>query len=137
MRNLCRSFCPLIVTLCVVANTAAAAGLEGSEWRPTRLGGLTISQDTKLWVQFKASGELAGNGGCNQFFGTYRITEKAIDVGPLGSTRMSCPNNTMDLEAAFFSALQSAQSFQRDRAVLILFDKNENELARLAQTDWN
>ena len=137
MRVVPRSVNMVVLALCMMGTAACAAGLEGSEWRPTRLAASAVPQDGGIFVQFKSGGRLAGNGGCNGFFGSYKISEGALEIGPLGSTRMSCPRPIADLETAFFSTLESAKTFRRDGEVLVLFDQNGSEVARLAQTDWD
>ena len=66
------------LALLPVATAAGAAELAGSEWRPVRLGATDVAADTKAFVQFKSGGELAGQGGCNRFFGRYRIEGETI-----------------------------------------------------------
>jgi len=112
-----------------------AAELAGSEWRPVRIGAADIATDIRAFVQFRADGELAGQGGCNRFFGRYRIAGDAIGIGPLGATRMACPAPAMELEAAFFAALEAARTFRRDRTRLVLLDVDGHEQAELRQTD--
>ena len=127
----------VVPALCLLGTAACAAGLEGSEWRPTQLGAAAVPQDGSIFVQFKSEGRLAGNGGCNGFFGGYEISGDRLEIGPLGATRMSCPPPIMDLEMSFLSMLETAKSFQRDRAVMVLFDDSGSEIARFAQTDWD
>jgi heat shock protein HslJ len=43
----------------------------------------------------------------------------------------------MALEMAFFSALERAKSFRRDKTKLVLFDASGKEQASLIQTDWD
>lgn len=45
-----------------------------------------------------------GRGGCNQFFGGYKLEGEDIRIGPLASTMMYC-EKTMAVEDAFFKAL--------------------------------
>ena len=98
-------------------------------------GRCAVAPDSKLFVQVKSGGELAGNGGCNRFFGRYKITGDAIEIGPLGATRMACPEPAMALEARFLAALEAARLWHRDRTSLILLDAERHDQARLLQTD--
>ena len=116
---------------------ASAVNLAGSEWRPSRIGTSAISPEARLIVQFKSAGQLAGHGGCNRFFGQYKISGNAIRIGPVGATRMACAEPLMTLEMGFFSALEGARSFRRDKTKLVLFDASGKELASLIQTDWD
>lgn len=123
--------------LVVLAASAPAIGgeLAGSEWRPTQVGSSAISPQSKLFVQFKGEGTLAGQGGCNRFFGKYEISGNKIKIGPLGATRMACPGPVMNLETTFFTALETSSMFLRDSARLQLFDANGKQQILLIQTD--
>ena len=130
----------LLLPLCLAALLATAASaraedLAGSEWRPSQIGSAAVAPDANVFVQFKSGGELAGHGGCNRFFGRYKIAGDAIEIGSLGATRMACPEPAMGLEARFLAALEAARTWHRDRTSLILLDAEQHEQARLQQTD--
>ena len=133
--NLARVAVLALALLLALPAGGRAAELAGSEWRPVRIGAADAVADALAFVQFKAAGELAGQGGCNRFFGHYRIAGDAIAIGPLGATRMACPAPAMALEAAFFAALEAARTFRRDRTRLVLLDVDGHEQAELRQTD--
>ena len=63
-------------------------------------------------VRFAADGKLSGSGGCNRFFGTYVATDKTIETGPLGTTRMACAPDVMNAETRFLAALESAREYR-------------------------
>ena len=126
---------PLGLVAVLAAADGEAAELAGSEWRPVRLGSVDVAPDAKAFVQFRSGGELAGQGGCNRFFGRYRTDGDKIEIGPIGATRMACPEPVMTLEASFLAALEAARTWQRDRTSLVLFDAEKHEQARLQQTD--
>jgi heat shock protein HslJ len=115
----------------------SAANLAGSEWRPSRIGTLAVPPEASLFVQFKSAGKLAGHGGCNRFFGQYKIAGNEISIGPIASTRMACAEPITTLETAFFSALEGAKTFRRDKTKLVLFNASGQEQASLIQTDWD
>ena len=123
------------LALLLAPSSAGAAELAGSEWRPVRIGAADLAADTKAFVQFRSGGELAGQGGCNRFFGRYKIDGETIEIGPIGATRMACPEPVMAEEAGLLAALEAAKTFARDRASLVLFDAEKHEQARLQQTD--
>jgi len=115
----------------------SAVNLAGSEWRPSWIGTSAASPKASLFVHFKSAGKLTGHGGCNRFFGQYKISGNEISIGPIGSTRMACAESVMALEMAFFSALEGAKSFRRDKTKLVLFKASGTEQASLIQTDWD
>ena len=114
-----------------------AQTLAASEWRPLAHGGVPLPAETELFVQFRGEGKLEGFGGCNRFFGSYRLEGERIEIAPLATTRMACDQPIMDLEFFFLDALGQARRAQRDRVDLTLFDDAGRELLRLKQTDWD
>ena len=91
---------------------AGGASLTGKQWRPVYLGAEAVPEDSGLHVEFAVDGSINGHGGCNSFFGSLEKTESGLSVGPLGSTRMACPEPIMSRESAFLSALQQATMFE-------------------------
>ena len=71
-----------------------------------------ITPGLRTFVSFKEDGTLSGNAGCNNFFGTFKAADDGSFTieGPLGATLMFC-EQFMDEEAAFLTALQSAEGF--------------------------
>ncbi len=55
-------------------------------------------------LTFHADGRISGNGGCNNFFGNFKLTGRTISIGALGSTKMAC-EEAMELEQAYFKVL--------------------------------
>lgn len=131
------------LTLLALAGSATAGGVEGasrlagSEWRPTKLGERAIPHSTDAFIQFRGGGKLAGHTGCNRFSGMYRVTGDALDIGPLATTEMLCPDAVMADEAALLSVLSRVAFFRRDGVVLHLLDPDGSTIAELAQTDWD
>lgn len=85
-----------------------------------------ISVRGELTVTF-AEGAISGNAGCNQFRGSCTVTEHALDIGPLMSTRMFCGDDDagsgptiMEQEAALLAALQHAAGFRMEGSRLTL-----------------
>lgn len=125
----------MLAAILGVPGVPRAAELAGSEWRPVELGGAPIAADVRVWVRFEGEGKLTGHGGCNRFFGGFKLDGEQIEIGPMGATRMACPEAVMDLESKFLAALQQSRSFVRDKIRLTLSDVDGNLVARLAQTD--
>lgn len=120
-----------------LAFPAAAAGLAGSEWRPTQIADNPLPDDSGMFVRFESDGRLAGHTGCNAFFGSYGLEGDRIEIGPLGVTKMACEGPVMDRETLFMKALAAARTFQRDGTRLMLWDESGNPLAAFVQTDWD
>ena len=116
-----------------LAMPAQAAGLAGSEWRPVRIGDTEIPKDADIFIRFGAEGKLKGHGGCNGFFGSYKISNDGLEIGPIGTTHMACPDPIIDRELAFTKRLQAAKSFKRERIKLELLDEGGDVIMELAQ----
>ena len=71
-----------------------------------------VTPGLRTFASFQPDGNLGGNAGCNNFFGTFKAAEDGSFTveGPLGSTLMFC-EQFMDEETAFLTALQSAETF--------------------------
>ena len=94
--------------------------LSATAWRPSHIGEMRLDEAVSLYVQFKQGGELSGNGGCNQFFGSYRLAGATITIDRLGMTRMACPEPAMSIEISFIEALQSAVTIARNESRMAL-----------------
>ena len=130
------SICLFSLILTTSAGVGAAEQLAGSEWRPTQIGELEVPSDAEIFVRFGAADRLEGYGGCNHFFGSFKLSGEGIEIGPLGATRMLCATDElMAREDLFLEALQNAKRFDRDRIELILSDAEGNPLVQLQQTD--
>jgi heat shock protein HslJ len=99
------------------------------------IGSVQVSAGAELFVRFGGEGKLEGHGGCNRFFGSYEFAVERIAIGPLGATRMACPEPVMEREVRFLQALDDAKRFVRDRIDLVLTDEEGTPVARLIQTD--
>lgn len=56
-------------------------------------------------LTFPKEGEIAGDGPCNSYFGAMKASYPRFEAGPIGSTRMACPE--IAAETAFLAALQA------------------------------
>ena len=132
-----------ILSIALVAGTAVACAkivssqdqsqsvkdLAGSEW------GLE-GQDAPF-VQFGSNGEMNGNGGCNNFGGSYELNGERLIIGPIMSTKKGCFGDVMKQETAFFKALQKAHRIDATHLKLIIYDAEDNELLSLIRRDWD
>ena len=71
--------------------------LSGNSWRLVELSDgqkLAGSEEDSYTVTFDAAeGRIFGRGGCNSYFGGYKeLPSHRLELSPMGSTRMMCPN---------------------------------------------
>lgn len=69
-------------------------------------------------LTFPKKGQIAGNGPCNRYFGAMKAPYPAFDAGPIGSTRMGCPDS--EAETAFLMALEAATIAKVTKDTLVL-----------------
>lgn len=67
-------------------------------------------------------GRIAGTGGCNNYFaGATILSEGQIELGPVGSTLMACPDERMQQEFRFFAALDGVTGYEYFGGKLYLY----------------
>ena len=95
--------------------------LEDEKW----LGELRVT------MNLSDSGRFSGSGGCNRYFGVFRLTEGTLTTGPIGSTMMACEPAAMDLERRYLGALEKVARITVDDTLLHLLDEQDRELVVL------
>ena len=88
------------------------ARLDTSVWTLSRINTRPLLTGTAITMQFK-QGELAGFAGCNTYNGQYTadLNEDGtytIDIGPLTTSHLACPQNIMEQEQEYLTSLQQA-----------------------------
>ncbi len=69
-------------------------------------------------IAFPEPGRIAGQAPCNRWFGALAEPYPAFGPGPIGATRMACPD--LDAEQAFFDALAAMTTASAEDGVLTL-----------------
>ena len=71
-----------------------------------------VLRDTEITVEFESEGgQVVGSAGCNRYFGAYELDGNKLSiVGPIGSTKMACPEQIMEQEQEYMKSLQAAVS---------------------------
>lgn len=110
---------------------AAGGGAEitGIKWRPVMVGDEAIPDDSGIFIQFEVDGSIEGHGGCNGFFGSLEQKKSGVGVGPLGTTRMACPEPIMSREMTFLEAVQKTGNFETADGSMRLLDEENDVLA--------
>ena len=80
---------------------------------------IMLKPDSKITIQFDKD-EVTGSGGCNRYFGSYKITNtNSISIGPLAWTEMACPD-IMEQETKYLTAIQKISTIQVTENKLVL-----------------
>jgi len=77
-------------------------------------------------ISFPASGEIAGQAPCNTWFADQPAPYPWFEIGPIGSTRMACPE--MAQELVFFEALTTMSLIEFSGPMLILSNDVGHEM---------
>ena len=118
-----------------VNNVPTIAELSANAWRPSHIREMRLDEETDLYVQFEAGGELGGFAGCNRFFGSYQLSGNTISIEALGVTRKACPPPIMSFEISFIEALQSATTVAHADARIALRNDQGQATARFDAID--
>lgn len=106
-----------------------AAGIEGIEWILAEVNGNPVSApagEQKPLLNFDPDKkQVKGFSGCNNFFGSYKIFGASLTIGPVGATRMACPDLKMSLETAFMKALDETRAWEIQDGELLFLDAGE------------
>ena len=104
------------------------AGIEGIQWYLTEVGGAPISpmaDDKQPHILLDpAQNQATGFAGCNNFFGRYELDGASLTFGPMGATRMACPDLETGLEMSVFEALESTRNWKKSDGELLLLDED-------------
>jgi heat shock protein HslJ len=89
----------------------AADRLDGSSWALQSVADQPVPDGVSATLVF-AEGQVSGSSGCNTFSGPYTVSGPvSIDIGPLVSTRMACPEPAMTFETTYLAALDGATTW--------------------------
>lgn len=135
-----------VITLSIAGALGACAGtrapsqsvmpetLWGSEWRLQDIGGQAVLPQPAATLGFPQSGQVAGHGSCNRFFGPVEIERDRMKFGPLASTRMACMGGIGEQESRYLSALQKAQRYEVRGDTLLIHAQGLDQPLRFVRT---
>ncbi|MAI89848.1 META domain-containing protein [Ponticaulis sp.] len=105
--------------------------LTGHVWVVEDLMGQGIPDMARAELHFEDTGAVSGRTGCNQFTGTYEMSDRLITFSALATTRRACPPALMDMESKFLSVLASpVQASVDETGALLLSSETGTLLAR-------
>jgi heat shock protein HslJ len=87
--------------------------LANTSWQLMATGQSLPRSQKPITLTFSENNRLAGSSGCNRYMGSFKVTGKQFEIkSPLASTRMACPEASMQREKQFLEALSAAKSYQ-------------------------
>jgi putative lipoprotein len=103
--------------------SAPITGLAGTSWRLEDLAGTPVVEGADATLDFLDGERVAGNGSCNRFTGTAKVSGTSITFGTLAATQMACPESVGAQEARYLKALAAAERYAFDGPALQIFSK--------------
>lgn len=89
--------------------------------------------DHNATIAFLNDSQMAGDTGCNRFFGNFTASDDKLEFNNVGSTRMMCPQ--MQFESAFLSTIENTASYNVSKNQLVLKDSLGNIIALLKKIE--
>ncbi|MEJ8821777.1 META domain-containing protein [Variovorax humicola] len=126
-----------LAALAACASVSLDEPLEGTPWRLVQLDGQQVMAGAEPAatprIQFDGKSQrVSGTSGCNNLSGGYRITGKALRIGPLASTRKACIDASRNaLETRFLAVLDTTAGYTVSGGQLTLLDGRSMPLAVL------
>jgi heat shock protein HslJ len=107
------------------ANPVGLPGLPGV-WRLESLAGKPVVAGVEATLEFLPGDLVSGNGSCNRFNGTFKMTDSQIAFGSLAATRMACTSEQASAqETAYLKALSDAERFVLEGSSLQIFSRGQ------------
>lgn len=110
--NGCCRVSPPTDAMDATASGSSPDALYKREWLLEDIGGAGVIDNLNSPIRFNPIGTVSGHAGCNRMSGTAEIGAGSIDIGPLATTRMFCPEAVMTQEQRFLDALSKAETWQ-------------------------
>lgn len=143
----------LAMISCRSSKEAVSLSSLNGDWNIVEINGTAVVPAQGQQIPFigfdTATGKVYGYSGCNRIIGSFDVNGKAgsLDLGALGSTRMACPDMTM--EQNVLGALAQVKGYQKmgkenmalcnasNRPVVVLAKKTADVKVSDLQGEWN
>lgn len=124
MASLSKSLRPTLIAglFCALSAPLSAQSLADSAWVPVEIAGETVEAGEDVLIRFAPDGSVSGNGGCNNFSGSFVTNGDAILVGPIAATMMLCEDPYSAMEMQIFRGLEIARAYAIEGPELELSD---------------
>lgn len=115
--SLCMTAAVAALSSCASTKNAASLSTLGGEWNIIEINGTVVVPapgQAFPYIGFDTNtGKVYGNSGCNRLMGTFDTQAKPghLELGQMGSTRMMCPD--MTVEKNVLAALAQVKKFKK------------------------
>lgn len=102
---------------------AKKTSISSNTWSLVELSGEQITPKAGRFslIFSHNDSKFSGMAECNRYFGTFKLKNKKLSFGHVGSTRMMCPNQ--QLESKYFELLNKVDSYSLSKNTLKLKNK--------------
>lgn len=90
----------------------AFGDIRGVTWQLSDLGDNTINNSIITTLVFEDDNKISGNGGCNNYFGTYDLYTNGLAISNIGTTKKLCSEEIMEQEMTYLTVLGKAKSIK-------------------------
>ena len=104
---------------------AVRQALIGKKWHCQSMFDRDVKGDAPLTLEFKEDGTVSGNGGCNDFTGTFTLAEDSLSFGPLAATKKFCGGAAAEQEYTYLSFLATIIRVKVEDDELELYQENQ------------
>lgn len=81
-------------------NNPESSVLAGS-WKVSQIDGSDVVAGSSVTIVVGPNRQLSGSNGCNTYRGQFKVGADGIEIGPMATTMMACPENIMKQEQLF------------------------------------
>lgn len=117
-----------------ITGTLSSSVLEGTEWVLTSFGQQEKAPAEPRVTMTVEDGRASGSAGCNRYFTDFQDGDEmpaSLSLGPVGSTKMMCPEEIMAIEDRFLQELGKVSSFTFAGGRLVLSWQDGDEFGTL------
>lgn len=123
-RTLLSLITALTMTACTPDESISKFTDSTAEYHLVTLDGAPF--EGRATIQFPEPGQVVGQAPCNRYFSTQTKPYPWFGLEGIGATRMACPE--LDLEGAFFAALESMSLAEVAGGTLILSNADGRQM---------
>ncbi len=111
---LCFGFLVLLLISCGKnkEDPVAFGDIRGVTWQLSDIGYDAVDNNILTTLVFGDDNKISGNGGCNNYFGTYELYTNGLAISNIGSTKKLCSQDIMEQEMNYLEILGKAKSIK-------------------------
>lgn len=127
-----KKFALLVLIFCLAAcgGDFKMSDVTG-KWQLSTMNGQSVTsmREGGVTLDIQEDGKFAGQAPVNRYFGQIKVEEKTLKTGPIGSTMMAGPPESMQAEQQYFQALgENVKSINIENGLLVITAMDNKKL---------